>query len=119
MINAHNIPPNVIINWDQAGVKLVPSQNWTKEEKGSTHLEIAHFNDKHQITLTLAGSLSEELLPLNFSIKKKLIDVIRSIIFHPNFWHTPNYWANKETTLRFIKQIIIPYVLAVRTKKPS
>ena len=89
MINAHNIPPNVIINWDQAGVKLVPSQNWTKEEKGSTRLEIAHFNDKHQITLTLAGSLSEELLPLNFSIKKKLIDVIRSIIFHPNFLAHP------------------------------
>ena len=31
MAKAHKIPPKLIVNWDQAGVKLVPSHNWTME----------------------------------------------------------------------------------------
>lgn len=32
MVKAHNIPSELVINWDQAGVKVVPSQNWTMEQ---------------------------------------------------------------------------------------
>ena len=31
MVEAHKVPPQLVINWDQAGVKLVPSSNWTLE----------------------------------------------------------------------------------------
>ena len=51
MVKAHKIP-ELVINWDQAGVKLIPSQSWTMEEQGSTRVEIAGINDKRQITLT-------------------------------------------------------------------
>ena len=64
MVKAHKIPPDLVINWDQAGVKLIPSQSWTMEEQGSTRVEIAGINDKCPITLTLASSMSGELLPL-------------------------------------------------------
>ena len=46
IVKAHKIPPELVINWDQAGVKLIPSQSWTVEEQGSTHVEIAGINDK-------------------------------------------------------------------------
>ena len=64
MVKVHKIPPELVINWDQAGVKLIPSQNWTMEQRASSCMEIAGINDKRQITLTLAGSMSGELLPL-------------------------------------------------------
>jgi len=32
-----------------------------------------------------------------------------------DIWHTPNHWANTETTIRLIN-IIVPYVTAVRER---
>ena len=55
---AHNIPSQLVINWDQAGVKLVPSSNWTLEQEGAERVEIAGLNNKCQDTATLAGTLS-------------------------------------------------------------
>ena len=43
---------------------------------------------------------------------------------HPNYpfppefdiWHTPNYWANTDTTLRLITNVVVPYINAVRER---
>ena len=40
------IPPYLIINWDQTGVKVVPSSEWTQEERGAARVEIAGVDDK-------------------------------------------------------------------------
>ena len=31
-VEMEEIPPELILNWDQTGIKLVPSTNWTMEE---------------------------------------------------------------------------------------
>ena len=31
-----------------------------------------------------------------------------------DIWHTPNHWANGDTSIRFVKNIILPYVSATR-----
>ena len=49
MVKAHNIPSELVINWDQAGVKVVPSQNWTMEQQGASRVEIAGINDRSQL----------------------------------------------------------------------
>lgn len=118
MVKAHKIPPELIVNWDQAGVKLVPSQNWTMEQQGSSRVEIAGINDKRQITVTLAGSMSGELLPVQLLYQGKTNRCHPKFSFPDNFdvWHTPNHWANEDTTIRFIKHIILPYIQGVRTK---
>ena len=46
MVDAHKIPSQLVINWDQAGVKLVPSSNWTLEQEGAERVEITGLNDK-------------------------------------------------------------------------
>ena len=35
------IPPELVINWDQTGVNVVPSSQWTQADQGSTRVEIA------------------------------------------------------------------------------
>ena len=47
------IPAELIINWDQTGVKYVPVSNWTMEVKGSKQVEVAGNDDKRQITALL------------------------------------------------------------------
>ena len=39
-MDAHNTS-QLVINWDQAGVKLVPPSNWTLEQEGTERVEIA------------------------------------------------------------------------------
>ena len=117
MVTVHKILPELMINWDQAGVKLIPSQNWTMEQQGSSQVEIAGISDKRQIMLTSAGSMSGELLPLQLLYQGKTTR-------HPQYpyppgfdvWHTPNHWANEDTTMRFISSVILPYVKAIRAK---
>ena len=57
------IPPELIINFDQSSVNVVPSSQWTQAEKGSTRVEVSGYDDKRQITITVAGTLSVEFLP--------------------------------------------------------
>ena len=118
MAKVHKIPPKLIINWDQAGVKLVPSQNWTMEQQGASRVEIACINDKRQITVTLAGSMSGELLPMQLLYQGTTNRCHPKFSFPVDFdvWHTPNHWANEDTTIRFIQHIIIPYIQDVRAE---
>ena len=121
MVKAHSIPPKLIINWDQAGVKVVPSQNWTMEQKGAHRVEIAAINDKRQITVTLAATMSGELLPLQLLYQGKTDRCHPKFSFPSGFdlWHTPNHWANEETTIRLIKNVIIPYIRSVRDESSA
>ena len=118
MVKVHKIPSELVINWDQAGVNLVPSQNWTMEQQGTSRVEIAGINDKRQITVTLACSMSGELLPLQLLYQGKTTRCHLQYSYPPGFdvLHTPNHSANKETTMRFISNVILPYVKAIRAK---
>ena len=109
-LKAHKIPPKLIINWNQAEVKLVPSENWTMEQQGASRVEIACINDKRQITVTLAGSMSGELLPMQLLYQGTTNRCHPKFSFPVDFdvWHTPNHWANEDTTIGFIQHIIIP-----------
>ncbi|CAG2246019.1 unnamed protein product [Mytilus edulis] len=59
----HNIPDTLIINWDQTGCQLVPGGDWTMEKEGTQQISISGLDDKRQITLLLAVSMSGDLLP--------------------------------------------------------
>ena len=112
------IPPQLIMNWDQSGVNVVPSSQWTLAPSGSTRVEIAGFGDKRQITLTIAGTLSGYILPFQILYEGKTEWCHPAAQFPSGFdvWHTPNHWANEETTLRYIEKIILPYVSKARAE---
>ena len=121
MVKVHKIPSELVINWDQARVNLIPSQNWTMEQQGSCRVEIAAISDNRQITFTFAGSMSGELLPLQLLYQGKTSRCHPQYSYPPGFdvWHTPNHWANDETTMRFIGIVILPYVKAIRAKNDT
>ena len=52
----------LIINWDQTGVKYVPVSNWTMEVKGSKRVEVAGTDDKRKITALLSCMLDGNFL---------------------------------------------------------
>ena len=40
------IPPELILNWDQTGLSIVPTSNWTLEQKGAKRVELIGITDK-------------------------------------------------------------------------
>ena len=79
---AGNVPLELIINFDESDVNIVPSSQWTQAEKGSKRVEISGFDHKHQITLTVAGILLlGNFYLFEFCTKGRQKDVIRHLLF--------------------------------------
>ena len=57
------IPPDLVINFDQTGINYVPVSSWTMENEGSKHVEIIRKDEKRQITTVLAGTLNGNFSP--------------------------------------------------------
>ena len=62
-VDMEEIPKDLILNWDQTAVHYVPVSNWTMAVEGSKKVANAGINDKRQITLVLAATMTGKLLP--------------------------------------------------------
>ncbi len=88
------IPAELIFNWDQTGLNLDPSSNWTMELKGSKRVEVAGLTDKRQITAVLCGSLTGDSLPPQVIYRGKTPRCHPTYSF-PSDWyitHSANHW---------------------------
>ena len=106
------IPPELILNWDQTGIKLGPSSSWTMDRQGVKRVEIAGATDKRLITAVFCGSLLGDFLPLQ-DIYQGTTDRCHPHFQFPLDWditHSKKHWSNEDSTVRYIENIIVPYV---------
>ena len=59
----NDIPPDLIINWDQTRLKIVPTSEWTMNLVGEKVVSIVGSDDKREITTVLAATSSGKYLP--------------------------------------------------------
>ena len=93
------VPPELILNWDQTGLNEFPSSSWTMVEKGSKHVELMGMNDKRKITAVFCGSLLEDFIPIQLVYQGKMPRC------HPHYqflldWHithSAKHWSTEET----------------------
>ena len=45
-VTIEDIPAELILNWDQTGIKIVPSSTWTMDTQGLKRVEVAGVGDK-------------------------------------------------------------------------
>ena len=103
MIRFHAIPFQLIVNWDQTGIKLVPILL-------NTQCQVHGIGDKRQITATFAVSMFGAFLPMQILYEGKTERSHPKFNLPENFdtWYSPNHWPNAEFTNRFVEKIIIP-----------
>ena len=92
------IPDDLMINWDQTGIKYVPVSNWTMEVKGAKRVEVAGVDDKRQIMVLLSCTLNGKLLPVQVVYKGKTPACLSKVPL-PSGWHitfNPNHWSNYD-----------------------
>lgn len=91
------------------------------DQRGAQQVSITGLDDKRQITLLLAitksgSSLSSQLiyagksdrcLPMGIAFPSSL-----------DITYIESYWSNEENMVRFVKNIIIPYVNEIRESLP-
>ena len=118
-VQMEEIPAELILNWDQTGVKIVPSSTWTMDAKGSKRVEMAGVSDKRLITAVFCGSLTGDFLPVQAIYRGKTNRCHPRYQFPPDWdiTHSPRHWSNEETMIRYVRNIFVPYmyVAAIRT----
>lgn len=53
-----DIPPKLIMNWDQTGIKMVPCTEWTMKKQGTRCVELTGVKDESQVTTIFCGTLT-------------------------------------------------------------
>ena len=65
IVEEHDIPASMIMNFDQTRVKIVHTSSWTLHPSGTgdSQVSIAGIDDKCQITMVLVNTPAGHLLP--------------------------------------------------------
>ena len=84
-VQMEEVPPELVLNWDQTGIKLVPTTSWTMNEVGARRVELIGLSDKRQITAVFCGSLVGGFLPVQLIYKGKTNRC------HPKFYFPPEW----------------------------
>jgi len=109
----NDIPGELIFNWDQTGINLVPRTKWTMDKKGKKQIEIARLQDKRQITAVLCGSFVSEFLPPQVIYGGKTKQCHPHYTFPAN-WVISHSVNHEVTMLQYIREVIVPFVGSVR-----
>ena len=112
VVSMDQIPSELIVNFDQTGISYVPASSYTMEKEGATRVEVTGKDDKRQITLVLAGSVSGEFLPPQVIYEGKTKRCLPPFQF-PSTWnitYTQTHWSNEESMKEYIEAVIIPYI---------
>ena len=106
-----NIPPDLILNFDQTPSKLVPVGRSTLAKRNSTNVTIAGSSDKRTITATFAVSLSGNFLPPQLIYGGKTTQSLPKYEFPKSFSLSvnPTHYSNSHESIKFIKEILVPY----------
>ena len=108
-VQMEDIPPEMIVNWDQTGVKIVPTSCWTMNLAGAKRVEVSGLSDKRMITLVLCGSAMGEFFPPQVIFKGKTSRCHPKTQF-PSHWHvtqSPNHWSTEKAMIEYIENIYI------------
>ena len=63
IVSLEEIPPDLIINWDQTSISYVPVGSWTMKKEGARGVELAGKDNKRQLTAVFGGSTAGNFLP--------------------------------------------------------
>lgn len=116
VVSFDEIPPRLIINWDQTEIHYIPVSSWTMEKEGTKRIELAGKEDKRQVTAVLAGSMAGDFLPPQIVYQGKTNRCLPHVDFLVG-WHvtySANHWCNEITMKDYLNKIILPYVKQTR-----
>lgn len=108
----HDIPPDLIINWDQTGINYVPVGHEKWKKKGLKESRLLGLMTSGKLRQSLLDHFQGSFYLLQLIYKGKTRRCLPTIAF-PTKWHvtcSENHWANEETMKDYLAKILIPYI---------
>ena len=108
----HNIPKDLILNFDQPPLGLTCPAKTTFTDRNSETVPIGNLDNKRQITGTFVVNLSGEFLPIQL-IYTGTTDLCHPKVNFPTGFdvtHSANHWANEEKYISLLNKIVFPFV---------
>ena len=108
----HNIPKDLIVNFDQTPLPYICASKHTLELRGAKSVPLVGKGKTKQITGTFAISQSGVFLPIQLIYEGKTTRCLPKIDFPEGFnvTFTKNHWSNEEKAIEFLKEIVFPYL---------
>ena len=112
------IPPELVVNFDQTGINYVPVSSWSMEKEGAKRVEVVGKEDKPQITAVFGISMSGDFLPIQLVYQGKTTKCLPSFDFPPSWdiTYSDNHWSNEHTMQSYFENIIFPYLHKKKAK---
>jgi transposase len=113
--NKHSIPPHLVLNFDEVGLRLVPTSSYTYESTGARQVAASHQSDKRQVTVVLGTSMGGGTLPPQIVYEGKTLRCHPTGA--PEGWHlthSRNHWATSGTTMEYAREILLPHIRKFR-----
>ena len=107
----HDIPLDLLFNWDQTGIHLVPTSEWTMHQAKDKIIPISHSDDKCQITGVFAvTACTAKYFPPQLIYEGKTQRCHPKVVTPAGWdvWHSDNHWSTEEMIVRYIEKIIVP-----------
>ena len=108
-VTKYSIPLQLIFNFDQTGLKIVPVSNWTMPSEGSKQVAIIDLEDKREITALLGSTADGSLLPPHILYQGKTDQCHAKYQFPDD-----NHWSTVDSIIRYIENVIVPYTDKVK-----
>ena len=112
LVKWHNIPLNLVLNFDQTPLSYISVGNTALEFEGATLVPVKGKGKSKQITGTFTISASGKFLPM------QLIYAGKTERFHPqgikfpsefDVTHSENHWSNEILARLQVTEVIMPY----------
>ena len=106
-VTSYHIPLELLFNWDETGVKLIPVSSWTMAESGLKQISVVGLEDKREVTAVLAATATGTLLPPQVIYQGKTSGCHAKVTF-PEKWHithSDTHWSTERTMLEYIESI--------------
>ena len=115
MVEKHDIPHSMIMNFDQTRCKFAPVQNRTLDKKGSSHIAIVVSAYKQAITATFGITFANSFLPMQLIYGGKTERSIPHFRFPKGFSLSanPKNFSNTQETLKLMDEITLRYLISV------
>ena len=106
-VQMEEIPSQLIMNWDQTGLKIIPSYSWTMEERCACRVELTGVDGKRQITAVFCATMVGDFLPI------QLIYHGKTQRCHPHYkfpsWnitHSPRHWSTEKRCVNMLSILL-------------
>ncbi|KAK3233685.1 hypothetical protein CYMTET_56042 [Cymbomonas tetramitiformis] len=127
IVKAYNIPPALVIGFDHTGFQVLPLKNTTWAARGASVVPMIGLDDMRQITGVIVEAMGDEFEGLVVGMQlvyqgktdRCLPDTQhreKSLFQDFIFTYTYNHWADEDTNIDLFEFIIVPHLLAVKTR---